>query len=393
VPPTPISRRSPAPASFRPGTSATSSSEVDDAGQPTPILTRIRSQHRRRRNHSIAVALLAAGFAVAILGLIYLTESAGNVVVERDAERAKVADVARDITDVATPIAALCNAGGDAAAALDAAGLCGRAAEALANPVVAARPEALSQAEIEEIVARVRALSPAPASVDDVVDAVLLRLASDPTLRGLNETEVRAIVLAVLADTPPPPGADGAPGRDGTAFGGLTFGRQGGRCVAVVTFIDPDGSTRTQTSPVGDGACDGPRSEPGPSVPDEQPGPSIVVPTGAPDPTSAPEPEPEPNVAPPEPEPEPVPEPEPPAPTPPPPVGGGVGADIAAMVRSGELRRATDAPSVSVDHYESVRWDAGRVEPKTVEQARAALAARVDDPAAPDTDPDAYNEA
>jgi hypothetical protein len=65
---------------------------------------------------------------------------------------------------------------------------------------------------------------------------------------------------------------------------------------------------------------------------------------------------------------------------------------IEAMLRSGELIDGTGAPRVSIDDYEFLRWDAARVGPKTLDEARAALAARVDDPSAPDNDPHAYDE-
>lgn len=223
------------------------------------------------------MATLVAAFLLGMFGLIYLTGSVSGTETERDVALDQLDEVAQDVQDVAGPQAALCAAGGDAAAVLDAAGLCARAREALAGPVVSTRTESLSAAEIEAIVSRVLALSPQPAGIDEVVTAVLARLVADPTLRGLDETGVRAIVLAVLAEQEPArDGDDGDDGADGTSFGGLTFGRVDGQCTAVVTFIDPDGSTRTETTPVGDGACD-------PATPD----PTTQPPPG-PDPTPAP---------------------------------------------------------------------------------------------------------
>jgi hypothetical protein len=65
---------------------------------------------------------------------------------------------------------------------------------------------------------------------------------------------------------------------------------------------------------------------------------------------------------------------------------------IAAMLRSGELANTTADPRVSVEAHEQAGWDAGRAEPKTIDEARAALAERVQDPTAPDDDPTAYDD-
>lgn len=48
----------------------------------------------------------------------------------------------------------------------------------------------------------------------------------------------------------------------------------------------------------------------------------------------------------------------------------------------------------SREAYEAARWDAGRTGPKTLDEARENLAARIDDPAAPDTEDEAgaYDE-
>jgi len=43
----------------------------------------------------------------------------------------------------------------------------------------------------------------------------------------------------------------------------------------------------------------------------------------------------------------------------------------------------------SREEYEAAEWDADRAGPKTIEQARENLAARISDPAAPDTDDEA----
>jgi len=64
---------------------------------------------------------------------------------------------------------------------------------------------------------------------------------------------------------------------------------------------------------------------------------------------------------------------------------------LAAMVARGELADTTGAPVVDVDEYEAASWDSGRERAKTLAEARAALRARVADPAAPDADPHAYD--
>lgn len=65
--------------------------------------------------------------------------------------------------------------------------------------------------------------------------------------------------------------------------------------------------------------------------------------------------------------------------------------DLAAMHDSGELQTVTDAPVRTVYEHEVSGWDAERVGPKSLEQAKAALADRVDDPQAPDDDASLYD--
>lgn len=236
---------------------------------------------------AVGAALLVA--AVALVIAIERSETRADqaegttvaVTAQRD-------EVAQDLQEDATTISALCATGGEVARALDTAGQCGRAAERLNNPVVVAQDPTLTPEQINAIVARVLALSPPPQSIDEVVGAVLARMGTDPTLRGLTADDVRAIVATAIAALPEPrDGADGQDGQDGndgadgddglpgTSFGGLAFTRQGGRCVAVVTFVDPDGSTRTEALPVGDGACEPPPPEPtvDPPAPTTEPPP------------------------------------------------------------------------------------------------------------------------
>lgn len=65
---------------------------------------------------------------------------------------------------------------------------------------------------------------------------------------------------------------------------------------------------------------------------------------------------------------------------------------IAAMYESGELRDVTEGPTADVDEHEAAGWDTDRIGPKSPQEARDALAARVADPGAPDTDPRAYDD-
>lgn len=65
--------------------------------------------------------------------------------------------------------------------------------------------------------------------------------------------------------------------------------------------------------------------------------------------------------------------------------------DMEGMVQDGDLILSTDAPVVSVDAYEAGGWDSGRESAKTLEEAKVALAARVQDPRAPDRDASAYD--
>jgi hypothetical protein len=67
--------------------------------------------------------------------------------------------------------------------------------------------------------------------------------------------------------------------------------------------------------------------------------------------------------------------------------------DILRMIEDGELMPAPDdEPIRSPDEWRATGWDEGREPPKTLAEARAALAARVADPAAPDTDATAYDD-
>lgn len=233
-----------------------------------------------RRQRRLGVGLLVLAFLVGMGGLILLTGNTDDLQTEVEvaSDRADVAEVQRD--DLAqesradaTTTAALCATGGDVARALDASGLCGRARDRLNDPIVAAQEPALTPAQIEAIVARVQALSPAPVSVEEVVAAVL----ADPRLASpLTEADVRSIVAVALAEMPQP-----QDGRDGASFGGLVFARQGGQCVAIVTMISADGESSTQTQTVEDAVC--PEEDPPPVVePEPEPDPDPP----APDPTT-----------------------------------------------------------------------------------------------------------
>lgn len=65
---------------------------------------------------------------------------------------------------------------------------------------------------------------------------------------------------------------------------------------------------------------------------------------------------------------------------------------LAEMLRDGLLVDTTDEPIVPVESHEAAHWDRERQGPKSVEQARDALASRVADPAAPDGDATAYDD-
>lgn len=65
--------------------------------------------------------------------------------------------------------------------------------------------------------------------------------------------------------------------------------------------------------------------------------------------------------------------------------------EIAAMLASGELVDTTRHPIVTPDEWENRHWDAERSAPKTLDEARSALLARVEDPSAPDTDATVYD--
>lgn len=265
--------------SFARGTSS-SSSRADGGGDGVhrrrrrrALPTRSQQKSDPRTRTRVGIALLVAAFILGMGGLIYMTgrveplEEEKAATQERlDGTQQQLDGVAKDLQEDATTITALCATGSDVARALEAAGQCGRAAERLANPVVASVAPTLTQDQINSIVQRVLALTPPPTSVDTVVDAVLARMASDPALRGLTESEVRSIVAAAIAALPEPErgpegpegpqGPAGGPGAPGVSFGGLQFVRSGGECVAVVTFIEPDGNVRTEETPVSDSACE-----------------------------------------------------------------------------------------------------------------------------------------
>ena len=69
--------------------------------------------------------------------------------------------------------------------------------------------------------------------------------------------------------------------------------------------------------------------------------------------------------------------------------------DIDAVVAAGGHAHAALSDLTPIrppEDWEVENWDAGRQPAKTIEEARAALQARVDDPGAPDDDPHAYDD-
>ena len=237
------------------------------------------------RPSNLGVILVVAGALLGLLGLMVLTNLGSTVQGQRDQAVTQRDGLAQDRRVDATTITALCASGGEVAAALDAAGQCGRARQALVNPVVASSTTPPATPEpVAQIVAQVRAQVPTPAPLDQVVDAVVARIQNDPELHGLSPDDVRAIVAAMIAQNPP------RSGKDGTSFGGLAFVRQDGKCVAVVRLVDGDGDVHTQTTPVADAAC-GPSSLPATEVPERtgEPAPAGPTTTAAP-PSDAPAP-------------------------------------------------------------------------------------------------------
>lgn len=67
---------------------------------------------------------------------------------------------------------------------------------------------------------------------------------------------------------------------------------------------------------------------------------------------------------------------------------------LAGMLERGELVVTTDADVVPVEAYEAENWDAERHPdgPKTVEEAKATLRERVQDPRSPDWDTTVYDD-
>lgn len=65
--------------------------------------------------------------------------------------------------------------------------------------------------------------------------------------------------------------------------------------------------------------------------------------------------------------------------------------EMARLFEQGALVVAT-GPIKTVEEHEAEGWDAGRIGPKSFEDAKAALFGRVSDPSAPDDNPDAYAE-
>ena len=68
--------------------------------------------------------------------------------------------------------------------------------------------------------------------------------------------------------------------------------------------------------------------------------------------------------------------------------------NLEQMFAEGLLVDTTDVAVTPVENYEAAEWDAGRhpAGPKSLEEARAALQARVDDPVAPDRDASLYDD-
>lgn len=55
-------------------------------------------------------------------------------------------------------------------------------------------------------------------------------------------------------------------------------------------------------------------------------------------------------------------------------------------VLEGAVRHEPGSEGLSPEEWEALGWDDGREGPKTLDQARVALAGRIADPAAPDDD-------
>jgi hypothetical protein len=66
--------------------------------------------------------------------------------------------------------------------------------------------------------------------------------------------------------------------------------------------------------------------------------------------------------------------------------------DLEAALGDGTLLVATSEEFRTVEEHEADGWDSERVGTKDLDAAKAALADRVDDPSAPDDDPEAYDE-
>jgi hypothetical protein len=64
---------------------------------------------------------------------------------------------------------------------------------------------------------------------------------------------------------------------------------------------------------------------------------------------------------------------------------------LSVLLSCGDLCDTTDQPVVDVSFYEQDWWDRDRSWPKSLVEAKAALAARVADPSAPDQDATAYD--
>jgi hypothetical protein len=230
------------------------------------------------------VILLAVGGALAVVLLLVFALAGGQAQQQTEDVSVQRDDLATTVRQDATTTAALCAAGGDVARALDTAGLCAGARAKLADPIVAAQDDGLTEAQIQGLVDQVQALQNERATAlgpDELVALVLARFAADPSLRGVSADQVRSIVAAMLAAQPTP--QDGRDGQPGASFAGLNFERNAsGACQAVVTTRESDGSTSTQRFPAGDGACPGQR----PADPDPTVAPTTEPP--APEPTVAP---------------------------------------------------------------------------------------------------------
>lgn len=246
----------------------------------------LTADERRARRFRVGLVVVVLGAVILMITIGLTASNTADVQQDLDETVAREQRISDDYGDLAARVLALCAAGGPDVS-LDRAGICPLAQAAVADPEVTT--VTLTR---EEVTAIAQAAVAAQASLLDpaaIQAQVLAAVRADPSLRGLDEATVRAIVDSALAAQPDPvdgeDGEDGADGAPGSSFEGFQRDPDTGQCFAVIRTVDAAGNASTARQPAGDAACS-PPADPDPTDP---PPPTTTAP---PPPTTTTLPEP-----------------------------------------------------------------------------------------------------